>query len=64
MVLSGDKLYVINKAGDAFVLRASPRFELLASNSLGERTLASIAPADGDLFIRTYKALWCIERKN
>ena len=60
MVLAGDKLYVINKAGDAFVLRASPQFELLSTSSLGERTLASIAPSDGNLFIRTYKALWCI----
>jgi hypothetical protein len=60
MVRSGDKLYVINKAGDAFVVRASPQFELLGTSSLNERTLSSIAPAYGDLFIRTYKALWCI----
>jgi len=60
MVRSGDKLYVINKAGDAFVLRASPQFELLSTSSLNERTLSSIAPSYGDLFIRTYKALWCI----
>ena len=63
MVLAGDKLYVINKAGDAFVLRARPTFELLATSSLGERTLASIAPSGGQLFIRTYKALWCIGDK-
>ena len=63
MVLAGGKLYVINKAGDSFILRANPTFELLATNSLGERTLASIAPSDGQLFIRTYKALWCIAEK-
>lgn len=61
MVLVGDKLYVVNQSGDSFVLKASPKFELLATNSLGETTMASIAPAHGQLFIRTYKHLWCIE---
>src|SRR5260221_11425703 len=45
MVLSGDKLYVINQSGDAFVVRASPKFEVLDSNALGETTQASIAPS-------------------
>src|SRR6185369_3882568 len=40
MVRAGDRLYVINKGGDAFVLRASPRFEVLATNSVRETTLA------------------------
>ena len=62
-MLSGDKWYAINQAGDAFVVRASPKFELLASNSLGETAMSSIAPSNGELFIRTYKALWCISEK-
>ena len=60
MVLSEGNLYVVNHGGDAFVLKASPEFELLATNSLGERTLASIATSNGELFIRTYQSLWCI----
>jgi outer membrane protein assembly factor BamB len=60
MVLAGDRIYVVNKGGDTFVLKASPNFELVATNSLFEPTLASIAPSDGQLFIRTYKHLWCI----
>jgi len=60
MVLAGDNLYAINQSGDAFVLRASPKFEVLATNSLPEMTRASIAPAHGNLFVRTYKHLWCI----
>lgn len=59
-VLAGDRIYVVNHSGDTFVLRASPKFDLLATNSLGEHTNASIAPSDGDIFIRTYKHLWCI----
>jgi hypothetical protein len=59
MVLADGKLYAINQGGDAFVLEASPRFEVLATNSLGEATIASMAVSDGDLFVRTHKALWC-----
>ncbi len=63
MVLSGDRLYAINQSGDGIVLRASPTFELLATNPIGETTMASIAPSDGELFIRTHRALWCIGEK-
>jgi outer membrane protein assembly factor BamB len=59
MVLADEKLYAVNQGGDGFVLRASPRFEVLATNSLHEATIGSMAASDGDLFIRTHKALWC-----
>jgi outer membrane protein assembly factor BamB len=59
MVLADGKLYAVNQGGDGFVLKASPKFEVLATNSLGETTIASMAVSDGDLFIRTHKALWC-----
>ncbi len=60
MVLAGDRLYVVNHSGDTFVLRASPKFELLATNSIGEHTEGSIAASAGELFLRTHRALWCI----
>jgi outer membrane protein assembly factor BamB len=60
LVAADGKLYVTSMAGDAFVLAAEPRFRQLARNPLGERVLASIAISDGDLFIRSYKHLWCI----
>ena len=63
MVLSGDRLYGINQSGDGIVLRASPEFEQPATNPIGETTMASIAPSDGELFIRTHRALWCIAEK-
>jgi hypothetical protein len=63
MVAAGDRLYVTNQAGDTLVFRASPKYELLATNRLGERTNASIAVSDGELFIRTFKHLWCISAK-
>jgi outer membrane protein assembly factor BamB len=60
VVRSGDKLYAVNQGGDAFVWKASPKFELLATNSLGEKVIGSIAVSDGCLFIRGYQNLWCI----
>ena len=60
MVLAGDRLYVINQGGDTFVLRASPKFEIMATNSIGETTMASLAPSDGEIFIRTYQHLWSV----
>jgi len=60
MVLADGRLYAINHSGDTFVLKASPKFELLATNALGEPANASLAVSDGNIFIRTHKALWCI----
>ena len=63
MVLTADeRIYLLNQAGDTFVLKASPQFELLATNSLGEMTNASIAISDGEILIRTHEHLWCIGR--
>src|SRR5207248_744430 len=64
MVASADgRLYVNTTAGDTYVLAASPEFKELARNSLGERTMSSVAVSDGELFIRTYRHLWCIGKK-
>jgi outer membrane protein assembly factor BamB len=62
MVAAGGRLYVGSHAGDTYVLAASPKFDLLATNRLGpqEKMLASVAVADGELFLRTYRHLWCI----
>jgi len=64
MVLAGDKIYIPNQSGETFVLRASPKFEVLGVNPLdGELTNASLAVSDGELFIRTHGSLWCIAEK-
>lgn len=61
LVLSADgKCYAANQGGDCFVFKASPQFELLATSSLGEKIIGSIAVSDGRLFIRGHKNLWCI----
>jgi hypothetical protein len=61
LVLSADGLcYAANQIGDCFVFKAAPKFELLATNSLGEKIIGSIAVSDGRIYIRGYKNLWCI----
>ena len=47
------------------VLDASPKFNRVGRNSLGkgEQTRATPAIADGEIFIRTYKNLYCISVK-
>jgi outer membrane protein assembly factor BamB len=63
VLLAGDHCYTINQSGDCFVFKASPKFELVAVNSLGESSNSSIVPSNGELFIRTHEALWCIGEK-
>jgi outer membrane protein assembly factor BamB len=63
MLHADGRLYVTDRNGTTLVMAANPKFELLASNRLGEHTDASIAVSNGDLFIRTYKSLWCISEK-
>jgi len=59
------RLYVLTRNGETLVFAASPKYELLAVNSLGagEQTNSSIAVSNGELFIRTFRHLWCIGKK-
>jgi outer membrane protein assembly factor BamB len=60
LVLNRDRIFVMNKSADVFVFKAAPQFELLATNSLGEDTNSSVVISEGDVFLRTHQALWCI----
>lgn len=64
-VYADGKLYTLMRDGSTVVLAADPKYELLATNSLGQgqQTNASIAVSDGELFIRTFTHLWCISEK-
>ena len=63
IVLAGDRMLVPNQSGEVFVIRASPKFEVLGVNWAGqETTCSSLAISDGQAFLRTYKALWCFGR--
>ncbi len=62
--IAGDgKIYCLNETGVCTVLKAdSNEFDILATNDLGEETLATPAIANGLIFIRTDKAVYAIEK--
>jgi outer membrane protein assembly factor BamB len=64
MLLAGDRLYVSNTQGKIFVLAASPKFQRIAENDMGEHTKAALAPSDDQLFIRTYENLYCVGQRH
>jgi outer membrane protein assembly factor BamB len=62
-VYAAGRLYVPTMNGETLVLSVSPKYQLLARNSLGERVLSSLAVAGDDIFVRTYEHLWCLGGK-
>ena len=54
------KIFALSEDGDTYVIRAGPTFEVLATNSLQEFTMATPAIAHGSLFIRTASKLYRI----
>jgi outer membrane protein assembly factor BamB len=57
------KLYITNEDGLTTVVRAGPKFEILAENNFDDYTLSSPAISDGQIFIRTTGALWAIGKR-
>jgi outer membrane protein assembly factor BamB len=62
-VAADGKLYFTSEEGDVFVVRAGPRFELLATNSLDEIAMATPAISEGTLYFRTRNHLVAIGQK-
>ena len=64
MILSGDRIYILNQSAETFVFRAAPKFELLSVNTLdGAMCNSSHAVSGGQIFIRTQRDLWCIGKR-
>jgi hypothetical protein len=61
---SGGLIYLNTESGETLVIRPGPKLDLVARNSLGDRTgelfRASIAPINGRLYLRSNRALYCI----
>ncbi len=56
------KILLTSEDGETFVIKAGPAHEVLATNSVGEPVYASPAIANGMIFIRGEKHLFCIAR--
>ena len=59
-VLVGDHLFVSNEAGETFVLKTGPKFEVVGTNNLEDGAMATPAVGRGRLYLRTAHSLFCI----
>ncbi|MSR31078.1 MAG: serine/threonine protein kinase [Gemmataceae bacterium] len=62
-VYGDGKFYIPDDEGVTWVIRAGNKFEVLAKNPLGEMCYASPAISQGEIFMRTWDALYCISEK-
>jgi outer membrane protein assembly factor BamB len=60
LVLADGKIYATNEDGVTTVIRAGPKFDVLAENRLESYTLSSPAISKGQIFLRTEDFLYCI----
>ena len=60
LLTAGGRVYALNLTGRCTVVAAAPKFEKLAENTIDDDTIASPAAADGRLYLRGRKALYCI----
>lgn len=62
--VAGDgKVYFLAESGEMIVLAAGRELNVLARNSVGERSVASPALAGGQIFIRTDGHLYCVGKQ-
>ena len=60
LVAADGHIYATNEYGVVYVFAAGDAFELLATNDMEDRTLATPAIADGEIFLRTESQLYCV----
>ena len=61
-IYAAGRIYFQDESGKCTVLKAGRKFEKLAENDIGERSLASFAVDEGVIYLRTEKHLFRIER--
>jgi outer membrane protein assembly factor BamB len=59
----GDRIYCITSKGEVLVLQAGDSYKRLATNPLGEKSQATPAVANGNLYLRTLTSLICVSGK-
>jgi outer membrane protein assembly factor BamB len=62
-VLAVGKIYITNEEGLTSVIRAGPKFEILAENAFNDYCLSSPAISDGQIFIRVTGYLYAIGKR-
>jgi outer membrane protein assembly factor BamB len=59
-VAADGKIYLSSEDGDVFVVKAGPKYELLATNPIGEVLMATPAISDGMIFVRGQHTVFAI----
>lgn len=62
-VIGDDKLYAVNEAGQTTVIQLGEEPKVLALNKLNDAILATPAVANGCIYLRSDKTLYCIGEK-
>ncbi|NCD40761.1 MAG: hypothetical protein EOL88_01580 [Bacteroidia bacterium] len=62
-VIVGNKLYLFELSGKAYIVEAAAEYNEIAAPELGERVFTTPAFKDGFLFVRGEKHLFCIGKK-
>jgi outer membrane protein assembly factor BamB len=64
-ILADGKIYLVSESAETAVVKAGPKFELLAKNALdGSYTLSTPAFVDNEIILRTATHLYCISKQN
>ncbi|MCI0523738.1 MAG: PQQ-binding-like beta-propeller repeat protein [Acidobacteria bacterium] len=59
-IAADGKLYFAGEDGDVFVVNAGPKYELIATNPMGEVMMATPAISEGMIFVRTISHVYGI----
>ena len=59
-VAADGKIYLTSEDGDIYVIKAGPKYELLATNPMGEVSMATPAISDGVIIVRTQHHIYGI----
>ena len=62
-VYADGNIYLTGRDGKVTVVKAGPKFEIVAQNELGEDMAASPAVSNGRIYLRTFNRLWAIGAK-
>jgi hypothetical protein len=60
LVATDNHVFYLDDEARMKIVKAGPKFEVVAENKLDDLTYASPAISDGELFIRGEKRLYCI----
>ena len=62
-VYADGHLYLTSDEGITYVVKAGPKFEVVAENPIGDQCFSSPAISNGQIFLRGNRAIYCIGKK-